>query len=156
MAAIVNGIIVAIPLRIVLNLVLSDRRRTHRTETIVLICLLLVFFGYFWEVGREHRSLAPPRGVATLAQFADVMSAPQSLQLVRYGDRNYIVWTGERTGPFDIPSGPSCYIFDDNGELVDWTSETGEDGSVDKFVRSSEKQPELTVEEALKIISDQM
>ncbi len=65
--------------------------------------------------------------------------------------REYLVWFGEKSGPIDIPSGPSCYLFDADGKLLDWQLETGDGGRVEKFLQSSTKVRELTVEEAVKL-----
>jgi hypothetical protein len=154
-AALLTAVFIAIPLRIMTNVILKDRRRSHRSETVVLalpLALTVAFtVAYVFEVRRERSRLAPPEGVATLSAFADVMPPPERLELVHHDGRGYIAWTGALSGPYDVPSGPSCYIFNDKGCLVDWQSETGDGGPVEDFLRSSVKQKQLTLNEALRI-----
>jgi len=137
--------------RIAMNVILKDRRCSHRSETAVLTLLLALIVAYVVEVRRERLGLAPPQGVATLSAFADAMPPPQTLDLVHHDGHAYIAWTGDLSGPFDLPSGPSCYIFNDDGDLVDWQPETGDGGPVEDFLRSSVKQQQLTLDEALRI-----
>lgn len=150
-AGLATAVVFAVPARIIMNLMLKDRRRSHRSETIALTILLVLIVAYIIEVSRERMSLAPPKGVATLSAFADAMPPPRRLELVRSDGRDFIAWTGDFSGPCDLPSGPSCYVFDDNGKLVDWQAETGDGGPVEKFLLSSVKQMELTLDEALEI-----
>ena len=150
-AAMFTAVIIAIPLRITMNVILKDRRHPHRSETVVLTLLLVLIVAYVFEVRRERLRLAPPQGVATLSAFVDAMPPPQRLELVHNDGHGYIAWTGNLSGPCDLPSGPSCYIFNDNGHLVDWQPETGDGGPVEDFLRSSVKQKQLTLDEALRM-----
>lgn len=150
-AALVVAILVAMPLRIAINLVMPSRRRARLEETITMATLLLLIAGYLWESRREKLALMPPPGVETITDFAARMPAPRRLELVQQGGRDYLVWFGETSGPIDIPSGPSCYLFDADGKLLDWQLETGDGGRVEKFLQSSTKVRELTVEEAVRL-----
>lgn len=151
-AAVVTAIVVAAPLRILMNVILKDRRRSHRSETVGLTLLLVLIVGYGFEVRREQARLAPPVGVATLPAFVDAMPPPQYLELVHNDGREYVAWFGEVSGPLDVPSGPSCYLFDDSGDLIDWQPETGDGGPVEAFLQSSERlEEEMTLEKALTV-----
>lgn len=150
-AVVLTAIVVAIPARVTMNLVLRDRRRSHLSETTVLTVLLTLFIAWVFEVRRERLNLAPPPGVATLSEFADTMPPPLRLELFQNDGRHYIVWTGELSGPVDVPSGHSCYIFDESGHLIDWQPETGDGGPVEDFLDSSAKKRPLTLDEALSI-----
>lgn len=151
-AGLATAVLIAMPARIIMNLMLKDRRRSHRSETITLTILLVLIVAYVFEVSRERMNLTPPQGAATLSAFADAMPTPRRLELVRNNGRDFIAWTGDFSGPCDVPSGPSCYVFNDNGKLVDWQSETGDGGPVEEFLRFSVRQKELTVDEALEIV----
>src|SRR5258708_29270221 len=48
-AALLTVIVVVIPLRIILNLALKDRRRSHRTETILLTAVLVLIVACTFE-----------------------------------------------------------------------------------------------------------
>lgn len=150
-AALLTSVAVAIPLRIVLNLTIRHRRRSHRTETILLATVLILVIGYELEVQRERNRLEPPQGVTRLSDFAKAMSPPHRLELMRKDGSEYVVWFGELSGPIDIPSGHSCYLFDRNGDLLKWQPETGDGGPVDEFLRSSSNAGEITIDGALNI-----
>ena len=149
-AALLTVIVVAIPLRIILNLTLKDRRRSHRTETIVLTVVLALVIGHTLEVSRERNRLAPPRGVTQLSDFAKLAPPPRRLELLQHDGDEYVVWFGELSGPIDLPSGPSCYLFDRHGELVKWQPETGDGGPVEEILRSSSRAGEISLEDAVK------
>lgn len=153
-AAVLTVVFVAIPLRIVLNVALKERRRSHRTETVVLAAVLALLLGYTLEVRRERNQLAPPRGIERLSEFAKIAPPPRWLGLVRHDGNDYVSWYGEHSGPFDVPSGPSCYLFDNNGKLIDWQPETGDGGPVESFLQSSSRAGEISLEDALKLTQD--
>ena len=153
-AAMLTVVLVAIPLRIVLNLTLKDRRRSHRSETMALSVVLAAVIGYPLEVQRERNRLAPPRGVHQFSDFASAGRRPRRIELVRHDGGEYLVWFGALSGPIDVPSGPSCYLFDKNGELLDWQPETGDGGPVERFLSSSSRAGEIGLEEALKLTQD--
>jgi hypothetical protein len=49
------------------------------------------------------------------------------------GDIRYDVCIGPTMAFPALPSGPSCYVFDDQGQLFDWTPNVGEGHPVDEF-----------------------
>ena len=148
-ATLFTAVVVAIPVRVAMNMILKDRRRSHLAETIQLALIPVLLVAYLFECSRERSQLAPPQGIDTLAAFAESMPPPQGLRLVEDGGRELIVWTGELSGPIDIVSGRSCYLFETNGQLIDWQPETGDGGPVYDIVRSSVTKKELTLENAL-------
>jgi hypothetical protein len=153
-AAVLAVVLVAIPLRIVLNLALKDRRRSHRTETIALCVALVAVIGYPLEIRRERNRLAPPSGVNQLSDFAEAAPPPRRLELVRHDGDKYLVWFGALSGPLDVPSGPSCYLFDQKGRLIDWQPDTGDGGPVESFLSSSSRTGEISLMEALNLTLD--
>lgn len=118
----------------------------------VVLSLYFLLSHYFLEVERERARLAPPAGVKDLAAFSTSVSPPRRLTVVQHDGGEYIVWYGELSGPLDKPSGPSCYLFDSDGTLIDWQPETGEGARIDRFLESSSKGREITVQEALKMV----
>lgn len=140
---------VATPLRIAINLLLKDRRRTHRSETALLIGLVLLTTGWLLEEIREKSRLAPPTGVTTFPEFAKSRPEPRRLELVETADGSWIAWYGELAGPLAIPSGPSCYLFDRTGRLVGWQSETGDGGSVEDIIDRATLRQAMHLSEAL-------
>lgn len=151
LAAVITAVAFAIPLRIVLNLTLRDRRRSHRAETILLTLLLAAVPAYAFEVRRERNCLAPRPEVKTLSEFARAVPPPKRLVLLQSHGTEYIAWTGELSGPFDVPYGRSCYLFNRKGALVDWQPETGEGNSVDVILRSGSETKAISLDEALEM-----
>jgi hypothetical protein len=106
-------------------------------------------FAYFNEVDKERRQLAPPVGVTDLSDFAEAMPPPSRWELVRHDGDEYVAWFGHLSGPFEVPSGRSYYLFDRQGKLVDWKPETGEGDSVDTFLKESSALGAITLDDAL-------
>lgn len=150
--AVLTTFAVAIPLRIIVNLALKQRRRSHRSETIALAVVWILFFGYFFETRREKNRLAPPSGIQTLSEFARVMPPPRGLSVVQSEDTEYIAWSGEYSGPLDLPSGPSCYLFNRQGDLVEWEPVTGEGTHVDEILSRQSKSESISLIQALKMV----
>src|SRR5262249_39655954 len=98
----------------------------------------------------ERRRLRPLAHVTNLAEFAACWSEPRRLSIVRWEGKTYVVWVGEH-GATGL-SGPSCYVFDGEGRLLDWTWQTGEGGSLDGFMSLACKSPEVTREDALRVV----
>lgn len=140
---------VGLPLRVIVNLAVPSRRHAYRIETRwlagILICLTIMM------VADAHAkwSLSPPEGVTSLKEFSGRMPAPQWLELHSINGRDYVAWYGETASLLALPSGPSCYVFDGGGQLVDWQPETGDGGSVQNFLSESDRKRQITVEEAL-------
>jgi len=74
----------------------------------------------------SRRRLDPTGRVATLSEYlAWRPSAEQFVAVVVDGRRHVIAY-----GPSSwllLSSGPSAYVFDDTGRLVDWSSDVGDD-----------------------------
>jgi hypothetical protein len=67
----------------------------------------------------------PPRGITTLADFNSWKGeAILGHGTFEHGGTNYTVMLGPagRT----LASGPSAYVFDSDGQFVDWTSDMGD------------------------------
>lgn len=160
-AAIADLVLFAIPLRIILNLVIKERRLSHKPETFflsltmllfILLAILMLFFRS--EVQREQAKLAPPQGINTLPGFAEAMPAPLGLGLLEYDGHEYYIWIGEWSAFPDSPSGPSCYLFDHNGNLLDWQPDSGDGGPVDKFRKNAKSKKEISLREAMDKINE--
>ena len=117
---------------------------------VLILGLPLLAFGYWFLATRveEHRQLQPPPHVQTLDKFAAAWTEPRHLSLCEHRGETFIVWVGEQsqTGM----SGPSLYLFDRRGRLVDWTWQVGEGGSLDAFYPDCWHHPRLTVKEAVR------
>jgi hypothetical protein len=122
---------------------------------VVGLVLLVCWYGY--ELTGKFR-LAPPAGVTTLKEFAEVMPPPRRLAVAPGEEGSWhIVWTGELSGA--MAGGPSCYVFDQRGQLVFWVWAVGtaEDDLPDQaiggeWVSRTSGQPQITVVEALAMV----
>jgi len=119
----------------------------------VVVCaiVVLVLF-YLAEIDREAAELAPPEGVGSFSPFAEQVRPPTRLVVVQHEGENYFVWYGQLAGPLYLPSGPSCYLFDLDGSLIEWVPETGEANKVDEFLASSSTGREISIDEVKKLI----
>jgi len=157
MAVFATGILVAIPLRVGLNLLVKERRKTHLKETVWLSLITILLFAYLWESHREFQALAPPINVTTIDEFSKSMPPPQHLRLIDAIDvsgKQLIAWSGDLAGPLSLPSGRACYLFDNRGQLIDWQPETGDGGPVDDVIRTSKVVRTLTLAEALQMTQE--
>jgi hypothetical protein len=55
------------------------------------------------------------------------MSAPREIGFFVHNGKDYLGWKGPRMHGCTLPSGSPSYVFDDNGYLVDWTFDDGDD-----------------------------
>ncbi|MFO1019083.1 MAG: hypothetical protein U0903_00060 [Planctomycetales bacterium] len=111
--------------------------------------LAVVIFVWGYVAYGEIAKLTPPSQDITLQQFVAKMPPPKRLAIVQHGGALKIVWIGE-TALIAIPSGPSCYVFDSHGKLLDWAWETGEGGPIDAFFSAACEHTPLTIDQALK------
>ena len=83
----------------------------------------------------------PPRDARTLAAFVKVMPVSQAFELRGRGGVKYIEVLGEEPWAISV-TGPAMYIFNANGDLVEWTSDSLDDGAfVVKWRRGRVRTP---------------
>lgn len=121
--------------------------RPHRRKAIA-IGVGLIIVVYLAEVRREYRGLSP-HGHFELMDFANAMPPSKHVSVVRMDGCCFVVWIGERAGPLAVPSGSSCYIFDETGRLKMWCPDTGDGGPCDAFAVAALREPKTTVAKAL-------
>lgn len=148
-AAFAAVIVVTIPVRITVNLFASARRSSHRTETIFLCLVLFAIATSIAHEAWERKALAPPPGVTTLEAFARAIPPPRHLITATHEGKRIFSWHGELMSLLTIPSGPSCYLFDESGNLIDWQAETGDGGPVERILIKSEGHRPIALAEAL-------
>jgi len=69
----------------------------------------------------------PPDGVKTITEFHNVMDSAGTYQYMTFRKDNVIYFEVRKLMPsWTLPSGPSCYVFDSSGKLVDWIPDNGE------------------------------
>jgi hypothetical protein len=78
-------------------------------------------------VYHEYEKARPSSSAICFAQFASEMSEPKQIGFFAHGGKDYLEWKGPLMHWCVLPSGSPSYIFDENGCLVDWTFDDGDD-----------------------------
>jgi hypothetical protein len=84
------------------------------------LTFLTVLFAYD---AHQRRKLIPPVDL-TLHTFFDWHPATKWTAMKSAADEEYLILIGPLRGI--LPSGPSAYVFDKTGELVDWETDVGD------------------------------
>ena len=107
---------------------------------------------WFIVVKNSYTRLDPEKqGVSTFQQYLERMPEPERLNVVRHEGMEYMRVLGPDMTVIAAPSGSSAYVFDRKGQLVDWTSDFGDDSRfAEKWVIGHGVRPRLTPEDALK------
>jgi hypothetical protein len=115
----------------------------------VTCCAVVILVGVAWgSVGWYERArLTPPHNATTLRDFAECMSSPTRLVKIQDEDATLIVWIGDTART--LPSGPSCYVFNSGGQLIDWAPETGDGQRVTKYLEQAWHAEPLTVQQVI-------
>jgi len=127
----------------------GDAPSGPRWGSVIFAALLIVGGGAGWLYLdlMQLKRLAPPEGVTTFAEFAKSMPPPRHLAVVEENGQPTIIWIGERAAFPAVPSGPACYRFDGQGQLLDWSAQTGEGGQLDQVAAKAQRSPSLPLEE---------
>lgn len=96
------------------------------------VVFLCVFLFLVWcglsEI--EERKLRPPDEAGDIPGFLKWMPTPVSFDRFESGGRTFYVLRGSPQARFRVPSGPPVYVFDEQGTLVDWCSDEGENAKI--------------------------
>ena len=98
--------------------------------------LAVVFFGVFlffvwcWVAGIEEKKLCPPDEAGNIPGFLKWMPTPVSSDRFEFDGRTFYVLRGSLQARFRVPSGPPVYVFDEQGKMVDWCSDEGENANI--------------------------
>ena len=96
----------------------------------------------------DRRTMVPA-SVTDFPTFVHWQQSPRDIEVIRQGGADYLLATGRARGL--LASGPSGYVFDRAGRLVDWSSDVGDDPRFrDRWIPSSRRSgPHLDVGAAL-------
>ena len=115
----------------------------------IIVALLLLGI-LIWSVNRDLQAARPRSNEF----FEFIRLAPVTqitrVELLDIGTNEYIEIIGER--PSILASGPPAYIFDASGQLVDWTSDDGEDPRFQRAWGSPTKRTPATIEYAAELV----
>ena len=95
-------------------------RKSGWRHAAIAFTFVTAFFAYD---AHERRKLVPPVDL-TLDTFFDWQPATKWAVIKTAGDEEYLILIGPLRGI--LPSGPSAYVFDKTGELVDWETDVGD------------------------------
>ena len=112
---------------------------------VILVGSFLIYVG--WDVYLLSNA-APPHPNCSLTEFSTTMPPPKRLLVVDYKDKQSLVWIAERH-PVIVRSGPTYYLFDSEGVLIDWVAESGEGAELDDVLAQAYETGEpITLDEA--------
>lgn len=78
-----------------------------------------------------YRRNVPDSRAATLAEYLAWRPSAAEFAVVESGGRRHVIAYGPKSWPM-LASGPSAYIFDDTGRMVDWSPDIGDDPAFDE------------------------
>lgn len=90
-------------------------------------------------------------GATIEVQRAEILRRATSIHILVMDGRRWYCVIGPLPPTWTLPSGPPCYIFDDAGNLVDWTADVGESGGFRRRWPISAGAAPLATEEASRI-----
>ncbi len=117
---------------------------------IIVVLLLAAWITTEW---RLHRRTVPPASVTDFSTFAEWQQSPRHIEVIQQRGSGYLFVMGRNSGL--LPSGPSGYVFDRSGRLLDWSLDIGDDPRFrDKWIPSSQRSgPHLDVDGARRWIN---
>ena len=131
----------------------AKMKSRHPSQFLIVAVLALAGVGiYCVAVIFESSRLAPPTGCATLECFMQNMPPAVHLSKITWNGQSRIVWIGDRMRGLSLPSGPACYVFDQNGQLIDWSPETGEGGVLDEISSIARGSPNVGIKQLIPMI----
>lgn len=108
----------------------------YRDWAMFFVGLVTLFFIYIgWDL-YSLSNAAPPHSKCSVSEFSRAMPAPMRLLVVDYDDEQRLVWIAEIPA-FTVRSGPTFYVFDSEGTLIDWVAESGEGAELDNVLEQA-------------------
>src|SRR5262245_55530699 len=109
----------------------------------ILAVAAALLVGYIALVRNEKARFRPPADVRTLADFQMTMPPAEGCEVRRRDGHRYLSVYGPMRAIWTAASGPSAYVFDESGALIDWTSDSGDDGvfKYDWYAQTTSDEP---------------
>jgi hypothetical protein len=98
--------------------------KSSRAVVPLLVIVVLVAAALTAEWWMRRRAV-PPGHVADIVTFLSWKPGVERFVVVNDGTAEHVIARAPGAGLF--PSGPSAYVFDTGGKLVDWSADTGDD-----------------------------
>jgi hypothetical protein len=93
----------------------------------LLLAGLVTYLVVEWRLIRRTN---PPQGVTDIHTFMKWRPETQQFVILQTINGEYLMANGEMRGT--LPSGPSAYVFDRSGQLVDWSPDIGDAPAFDQ------------------------
>jgi len=129
------------------SLYFYPRVHVMRYRFACLIAIFFVVFAWIFLASAELKRLTPPETATNIRSFAECMPKPQRVARINDAGKTRIVWIGD-TASWALPSGPSCYIFDASGKLIEWNATTGDGEPTTRYLQQAYQSPPMTVQDA--------
>jgi hypothetical protein len=97
-----------------------------------LVILAVLIGGYFTTEYVSHGRVNPTGRISTLDEYLAWRPSAQQFAKVDLNGRQHMIAYGPMSSWLLLSSGPSAYVFDDKGRLVDWSSDIGDDPQFDE------------------------
>ena len=93
---------------------------------LIIVVLLVVLLTGTWLTTEWllFRRTIPPASVTDVNSFLNWQPGAGQFTILSHSDGEYLMATGPGGGL--VPSGPSAYVFDRSGRLVDWSPDIGD------------------------------
>lgn len=95
----------------------------------------------------QRRTFRPPGGAKTIAELHRAGEPVRRLARTKVDGRNRYVWIGGNRW-LAAPSGPACFVFNERGQLEQFTPTTG-DGELGGICDAGWTEPQISVDEAI-------
>ena len=73
-----------------------------------------------------HARSSSAEGIGTYEAYRSSLPPPRAVRSITKDGQVFYVFFGPIRAPLALPSGPPAYIFDQNGKLIDWALDSGE------------------------------
>lgn len=98
---------------------------TKRKSTVRILFWVALIWVVLWGINLPLQFAArPPKGLETIADFKDWKPSSTRNGTFEHSGETFTVMFGP-AGRF-LPSGPSAYLFNKNGDFIDWTPDMGD------------------------------
>jgi hypothetical protein len=112
-------------------------------------CLLGV---WIYSEKKGARAVRPPEGSTNLVAFLEARPPSQIRKFIHEGNAYIEVIGKPVTSLLSLPSGPPAYIFNENGALVDWSRDIGDDPSFVSRWGGFSNATSISIEEAKQLV----
>ena len=97
-----------------------------------LIIVVVLIGGYLTAEFVSHRRVNPTGHASNLNEYLGWRPSAEQFAAVEVDGKPHVIAYGPMSSWLMLSSGPSAYVFDDNGRLVDWSSDIGDDPQFDE------------------------